>query len=91
MNALSNTTFADGNLVLYPNPATNNVQISLVNSTEKIETVLLYDMLGKEVKKVEITSNETINLNVSDLSKGVYLVEINTENNLKTIKKLVIQ
>jgi hypothetical protein len=91
LNALSNTTFAVGNLVLYPNPATNNVQISLVNSTEKIETVLLYDMLGKEVKKVEITSNETINLNVSDLSKGVYLVEINTENNLKTIKKLVIQ
>ncbi|NNT70710.1 T9SS type A sorting domain-containing protein [Flavobacterium sp. IMCC34852] len=91
LNALSNTTFADGNLVLYPNPATNNVQISLTNTTETIDTIVLYNLLGKTVKTVQAQSNELINLNVSDLSKGVYLVEINTENHLKTIKKLVIQ
>lgn len=91
LNALSNATFDDGNLVLYPNPATNNVQISLVNTTENISAIVLYDMLGKAIKTIPVQSNETINLNVSDLSKGVYLVEINTENNLKTIKKLVIQ
>lgn len=91
LNALSNVAFDEGNLVLYPNPATNHVQISLVNTAENIDTIVLYDLLGKAIKTIPVQSNESINLNVSDLSKGVYLVEINTENHLKTIKKLVIQ
>lgn len=91
INALDNASFDDHNLVLYPNPATHNVQISLINSAENISSIVLFDVLGKAVKKVPVQSNENITVDVSNLSKGVYLVEINTENNLKTIKKLVIQ
>lgn len=91
INALNNTSFDNQNLVLYPNPATNNVQISLVNTFENIDTIVLYDMLGKAIKTVPVQSNENVTLDVSNLSKGVYLVEITTENNLKTVKKLVIQ
>ncbi len=91
LNALDNASFNDGNLVLYPNPASNIVEISLVNTAENINKIVLYDMLGKAIKTVSVQSNELIRLDISNLSKGVYLVEINTENNLKTIKKLVIQ
>ncbi|WP_284652770.1 DUF7619 domain-containing protein [Flavobacterium terrisoli] len=91
INALDNATFNDGNLVLFPNPASNRVEISLINTAESISKIVLYDLLGKAVKTVPVLSNDNITVDVSSLSKGVYLIEINTENNLKTIKKLVIQ
>ena len=91
LNALDNANFSDSNLVLYPNPANNIVEISLVNTTENINKVILYDMLGKTINTIPVQSDENIRLDVSNLTKGVYLVEINTENNLKTIKKLVVQ
>ncbi len=91
LNVLDNANFNDGNLVLYPNPANNFVEISFVNSAERINKIVLLDMLGKLVNTIPVQSNDHITLDVSNLAKGVYLVEINTENNLKTIKKLVIQ
>lgn len=91
INALDTADFSDSNLVLYPNPANNIVEISLVNTAESISKIVLFDMLGKAIKSVPVQSNENIRLDVSNLTKGVYLVEINTENNLKTIKKLVVQ
>jgi uncharacterized repeat protein (TIGR01451 family) len=88
---LNTISFDDRNLVLSPNPANDNVQVSLTDAMENINEIVFYDMLGKTVKTVPVLSNENITVDISDLSKGVYLVEINTENHFKTIKKLVIQ
>jgi len=43
------------------------------------------------VKVVNSLGEKQMTVNVSDLSKGIYLIEIQTENQLKTIKKLMIQ
>ena len=88
---LSVTVFNSNSLVLYPNPATNTVQIGLVNSSEQINKVVFYDILGKNVKTVSTVATENLTVDVSDLSKGAYLVEIALENNLKVTKKLIIQ
>lgn len=88
--ALANTTFDNENFVIYPNPASSLIQISLQGKLDNIQNIVIYDMLGKSIKNIKnITSNE-INVDVTNLSKGIYLVEITTESNLKTTKKLVI-
>ncbi len=89
--ALGNTRFDDSNLVLYPNPATDVVEVSLIGTVESISEIVVFDVLGKAIRRIDVDSNDHIRLDVSGLPKGVYLVEINTESNLKTIKKLVIQ
>ncbi len=61
-------------LVVYPNPAGNNVKISTENT---IESVMLYDMQGRLV----LSSSET-SINVSGLNPGIYLILIKTENGL---------
>ncbi|MFY0674018.1 MAG: T9SS type A sorting domain-containing protein [Bacteroidia bacterium] len=62
---------------LYPNPAYDKVIIDTKNSTE-IKDINLYDIHGRLVR--EITSNSPITeLNISDLQKGVYIVEIKIE------------
>ena len=88
---LSIAGFDANSLVLYPNPATNTVQIGLVNTNEQISKVVFYDILGKTIKTVSTIAAESLTVDVSDLSKGVYLVEIALENNLKLTKKLIIQ
>ena len=83
--------FDANSLVLYPNPAKNTVQIGLVNTNEQINKVVFYDILGKTIKTVSTIATENVTIDVSDLAKGVYLVEIALDNNLKLTKKLVVQ
>lgn len=91
VQSLSNSSFADSDLVVYPNPASSYVQIALNNATQNIRSIVIYDLLGKKVLETNsVTSNE-ITLNTSSLIKGVYLLEINANSNERLVKKLVIQ
>lgn len=82
--------FDISNIVLYPNPANTIVYLNLQHTTENLEQVTLYDVLGKTVKQVKANNSRETAIDVSGLAKGVYMVEIKTENDLKLIKKLVI-
>ncbi|MDI9256488.1 DUF7619 domain-containing protein [Flavobacterium sedimenticola] len=90
INALSTADFDDRNLVMYPNPANNQVQIALANTSEPLQKITFYDVVGKVVKTVTANTNN-VTVDVSDLSRGLYMVEISTENHSGTLKKLMIQ
>jgi hypothetical protein len=83
---LSTNEFDTVQFSLYPNPTnTGSVTISSSNSDEM--NVVVFDILGKQVKN-EILTNNT--LNVSSLKSGIYIVKI-TQNNASITKKLVIK
>lgn len=54
--------------------------------------VSIYDLTGKNVKaqSYNLNNSNSIQLNVNDLSKGIYAVHILDNNNLKTIQKIII-
>ncbi|WP_158838369.1 endonuclease [Polaribacter sp. L3A8] len=69
---------------MYPNPVTGNtVHFKTVKDVE----VTIYTVLGKLVKTTKITATKN-NIDISTLSKGIYLLKLNTENQFIT-KKLV--
>lgn len=70
--------------VLYPNPASKNVQIELDDSLV-LKGVILYDMLGKEVLKSTVKS-----INISSLPAGVYNVIIQTNEGVAA-KQLIVK
>jgi hypothetical protein len=73
-------------LSLYPNPVMNGkVYISTKNDLEK--EIAVFDVLGKKVLQVHLNSKE---LNVSDLSPGVYIIKI-SEDNASATRKLIIR
>ena len=89
--ALKTITFNAENILIYPNPANEVVNIRLENTMENLESVILYDMIGKSVfKTTNIDSNQSA-IDVSALAKGMYLVEITTVNQLKMTKKLIVK
>ena len=91
VTALDTLDFEAGNLIIFPNPTNDFVQISLKNNNDNIKDVTIYDVVGKTVKEVKSINSYQTNLNVSELSSGIYMIEVISENNLKQIKKLIIK
>lgn len=86
-----------GNFVVYPNPSKSNAKISF-NLLEDVSnlTIKIKNTLGQDV--TSIINNQSFNagkytLDVDEqrkLSSGIYLIEFNADNNIKT-EKLIIQ
>jgi hypothetical protein len=65
---------------VYPNPATNNLQISLNKSISGNVEVSIVDLAGRTVSQQSFTASEKLEMNISGLAKGTYMVKILTEN-----------
>ncbi|MCX6209884.1 MAG: T9SS type A sorting domain-containing protein [Bacteroidetes bacterium] len=74
--------------VIYPNPARNIVNIK-IDYLDGSGNIVITDILGKPVKQ-QTLSLGTNSIDVSGLSKGVYLASIITEQGKQT-EKLIIQ
>ncbi len=72
-------------LSVYPNPVTNGT-FSINSNSGSMKTVVIYDVLGKQVLK----TNTTNSVNVSNLNGGVYVLKI-TEDGKTATRKLVIR
>ena len=66
----------EGSLSIRPNPATDFAVISFDNDLRKDLTILIRDIVGKEVYK-ETTRNNNLILTREILSNGVYMVTVN--------------
>ena len=74
---------ADNNLVtmsLYPNPATDMLQ---VESTERIEQYEVYDITGALVRR-DFVGHNAFNLDIEALSVGTYLLKLTSESGVQT-------
>jgi len=91
VNALANHQFTEENWSVYPNPANQQIQIEFAQTHELIKNIEVNDLLGKTVLKVDGIKTNQQTLDVSSLSKGMYLLSITTQNNLKQVKKLLIK
>ncbi len=93
--AHGNSTFelnenTNNNVKIYPNPTTGSVNLALAQGGNyQIEVV---NMIGQVVysETVSINGNETLNRDFSELNKGIYLVNVSSDNFSNTTK-LTIQ
>ena len=66
-------------IIVYPNPANQFIEIPLYNSQEAI--LKIYDVTGKMLSQTLIQSNnKTYQFDINYLSKGMYLLQISSEN-----------
>ena len=68
---------------IYPNPAMNEITISVDNQFN-VQSIRLMDITGREVKN--ITANNIVRINVSDLQSGYYMINIQTSEGLISSK-----
>ena len=71
---------------IYPNP--NNGVFSIKTNTENAK-IKIYDLMGKLLHTQKLNNNHE-NINLSNITKGLYIVELYT-NHLKEVKKIIIK
>jgi hypothetical protein len=79
----------NSDLIVYPNPAKDKVFISGVIYGELPTRVSIYDNAGRIVLSELWTSDTLLQIDISSLSNGIYLLEIVTDSN-RNILKIVI-
>lgn len=73
----------------YPNPAISNVTIGY--AVEGTAQFVVTDIAGRQVMEQTISGNGTLNLNVENFHRGVYLYGIRQGNKQAAMKKLVVR
>jgi uncharacterized repeat protein (TIGR03803 family) len=73
-NGISDYINAKEDLLLYPNPASNNLTIKQFGN-ESIKEIKIYNMLGEEILK-QVQNDRVALVDVSGLPSGVYMVEV---------------
>ena len=75
------------NIHVFPNPAKNILKIN--TGTLNVSTISLVQMDGKEVKSLSSLGSQ-IELNISNLDAGYYLMKIELENGLTVTKSIIV-
>ena len=83
---VSLTSGINGNLDLkqfniYPNPVVDECTIAFGSIQMEID-IEIYNILGTKVNALKMNKVETIQLNLSDLSSGIYLIMVRYDNGL---------
>ncbi len=81
---LSTTGFDRGSVVsVYPNPSQNEWNIE---ATHPLQSVQLFDILGKKVTAAIVVNGAKVTIQASDLSKGIYFANLITEMGNSSVK-----
>lgn len=83
---LSVSEFNASQLILYPNPTTNELNIK---NNSPIEEITIIDINGRILKKLDLDSQVlSIKIEVENLTDGIYFIKIKS-NQVETIRKMI--
>jgi hypothetical protein len=78
----------DEELVIYPNPTSDYIQIQFANSVNA--NVSIVDGLGRTLASHQILNGNQDLFNVKNLNAGLYYVLMTTNENKRAIKKFIV-
>lgn len=81
-NPLSNGSFDHNNFSYFPNPVKNTLNLSY---NQEISNVEVFNLLGQKVISNKTNAN-SVQIDMSNLSMGAYMVKVTSDNHVKTIK-----
>lgn len=72
--------------VVFPNPVTNVVNVGIAG--HQVEQVVVADLNGRIVKSEKFDNMSAVKIDLSDVSAGIYMLDITSENS-HIVKKIV--
>ena len=70
---------------IYPNPVNDNLNVVLTNVNEDV-SYIIYNTLGQQVSKGNLSANSTQIINMSQQERGIYFMKLSTVSNSITRK-----
>lgn len=75
-------------IIQYNNPVDKSLDIKIINSNNSLKTIEIFNMLGTKLKTIKST-NQEINLSVSDMPNGHYFIRLMSKQNEQKIYKFI--
>lgn len=82
---------ANTNVIVYPNPANDELSILVLDNAKPLERVELRSIDGKIVYSHDRPSSKQLKISTSSYSAGIYFLGLVNENGDRSIKRIVIQ
>ncbi len=79
-SAIKEQLLSNGEVLVYPNPARNIINIE---SNNEIKEVVVYNLLGQKIKQYHSAVNT---IDISDIANGIYVINITTDKGVTTKK-----
>jgi hypothetical protein len=77
---------------VYPVPAKNSLNVSIVNAGFTPELITIFDMTGRKVEEEKVSGHSTLySIDVSKLAEGTYILKVSGNNNQKLARFTVIK
>ncbi|WP_034058870.1 T9SS type A sorting domain-containing protein [Lacinutrix jangbogonensis] len=88
-NILSVDNFETNTFLVYPNPVSSNGIITIKSPEDNTIKFTLYSIQGKQIAQFKTASNTTIPIGHLQLSSGLYMYVLHSENRIQKGKLLV--
>jgi hypothetical protein len=87
-NGLNNEMTSNNNFIVFPNPASSVLNVSLTTSREDNYSFAIYNQLGAEISNgnLDFNAKRTHALNIENLSAGVYFIQVKNAKSAQTIR-----
>lgn len=90
--ASSVTENIENEFAIYPNPANDNLNMQLTEALDHKATIRIFNLNGSELINQQLDQGETkVNMNVSGLTDGLYIMSLETSKNITTKKLQIIR
>jgi hypothetical protein len=80
--------YADNELIIYPNPAKDFINIVQNGLSDGEIVINIYDIHGKQLISCTSLTSESL-INISNLQKGVYFISVKSLHKAKTYKVII--
>jgi hypothetical protein len=76
--------------MIYPNPFTDKTTLQLLNPSNKLLALSLFDQTGRKIKDFSFSNDRnTIVIERKNLAKGIYMLMIRTQNYTSKSKLII--
>jgi glucose/arabinose dehydrogenase len=88
--SLSTTDFENNGFTIAPNPAKDFLTLT-ANNQNTLDTVVVYDISGKQLIAERFSNLSQVTINVSSLAKGLYIVVAQNQKGNQMKSKFVVE
>jgi len=90
-NTLSmNTIKLNNEVVLFPNPTHDFVNIKLASSDKKMKHIRIIDISGRIITQYTLEHTNNLKLNTNNLENGIYIIQVTTTDNKALRNKRIV-
>jgi hypothetical protein len=79
------------NFIIYPNPSSGQITIDFKLLPTEIGVLIICDVLGKELQRLDLSANASRMTTILNYSKGIYIGKIVVNNKLMEVNKIVVE